>query len=204
MVDNSLNNKLDDYVMIYPTDTVWGIGASIYSEKGILDMHRIKQSDPSKPVSILFPSLALLIDFFDFEKLKISKKWLERFFKLETTLGIPKKYLLKDIPHWVTGDSDFVCCRFLEDSLLKEFDVPITTTSLNISGNPPIENTGDAKDFFSMFSGDYKINFFNTDILSLSGHSSTILFVKDVNQFEYIREGFQIENVKEHVRLLTT
>ncbi len=40
-------------VIIFPTDTVYGIGTSIYNEKGINEIYKIKNRDLSKPLAIL-------------------------------------------------------------------------------------------------------------------------------------------------------
>ena len=41
-------------VLIYPTDTVWGIGGCILSKKNYDEINIIKKINTNKPVSILF------------------------------------------------------------------------------------------------------------------------------------------------------
>lgn len=45
-----LNN---DGVIIYPTDTVYGLGCSIYSKKAMKRLHLIKKMDPKKPLTLI-------------------------------------------------------------------------------------------------------------------------------------------------------
>ena len=40
----------NDGVIIYPTDTVYGLGCSIYSKKAMKRLHLIKKLDPKKTI----------------------------------------------------------------------------------------------------------------------------------------------------------
>ena len=43
----------NDGVIIYPTDTVYGLGCSIYSKKAMKRLHQIKKMDPKKPLTLV-------------------------------------------------------------------------------------------------------------------------------------------------------
>ncbi|MCH2296443.1 MAG: threonylcarbamoyl-AMP synthase [SAR324 cluster bacterium] len=43
----------NDGVIIYPTDTVYGLGCSIYSKKAMKRLHLIKKMDPKKPLTFI-------------------------------------------------------------------------------------------------------------------------------------------------------
>ena len=43
----------NDGVIIYPTDTVYGLGCSIYSKKAMKRLHLIKKMDPQKPLTLI-------------------------------------------------------------------------------------------------------------------------------------------------------
>ena len=43
----------NDGVIIYPTDTVYGLGCSIYSKKAMKRLHLIKKIDPKKPLTLI-------------------------------------------------------------------------------------------------------------------------------------------------------
>ena len=43
----------NDGVIIYPTDTVYGLGCSIYSKKAMKSLHLIKKMDPKKPLTLI-------------------------------------------------------------------------------------------------------------------------------------------------------
>ena len=78
----------DESVFIYPTDTVWGIGASIRSKAAREKINVIKRSPDDKPLSIMFTDIKTLYNSFNFPD-GMSVSWLRNFFKLESTLGLP-------------------------------------------------------------------------------------------------------------------
>tara|TARA_B100001750_G_scaffold72766_1_gene58086 strand:+ start:33 stop:644 length:612 start_codon:yes stop_codon:yes gene_type:complete len=43
----------NDGVIIYPTDTVYGLGCSIFSKKAMKRLHLIKKMDPKKPLTFI-------------------------------------------------------------------------------------------------------------------------------------------------------
>lgn len=44
-------------VVVFPTDTVWGIGAFVGSDKGVLKLYDLKKRDQKKPTALLVGSL---------------------------------------------------------------------------------------------------------------------------------------------------
>ena len=44
-------------VIVFPTDTVYGIGASIYDKKSISKIYEIKGRDFNKPIAVLCSSI---------------------------------------------------------------------------------------------------------------------------------------------------
>lgn len=192
------SSPINDQIFIYPTDTVWGIGCSIYSQKGYERIAEIKKTDTTKPISVLFASINNLAESFRFPS-KITASWLREYFKLESTLGIPKSQALIEIPLWATGDSQFVSIRCLETEATKNIyqsiNSPFFTTSLNITGEPPITTLEDAKLFQQLHAPD-------TVIISkmdkpLSGSSSSIVFIDEALKISIIRKGQKINEVLE-------
>lgn len=196
--------KSDD-VFIYPTDTVWGIGCSIYSKNGYNRIAEIKKTSDSKPLSIMFANVKDIHKNFKLPEL-MTLSWLEEFFKLETTLGFPLKTSKINIPNWATGESEYVSIRVLETDIIKnifqEIQTPFFTTSLNLTGSAPIISALDALNFKNSFALD--AHFFESKTqCDLSGQSSTIIFFNDL-KCEIKREGIRIEEVKKHLMKIFT
>ena len=195
-----------DDTIIYPTDTVWGIGCSIYSELGYARIAAIKNTSTGKPLSIMFSSVSEIYNNFDFPK-QLNLAWLEHFFSLETTLGFPLKVANMKIPQWATGESEFVSIRCIKSDVIKliyqDLQTPFFTTSLNLTGSPPIISSAHALQFQKTHARD-AIFLGSSTGEDLSGLSSTIVFINENLSFEIKREGCKIQEVKNHLLKLSS
>jgi L-threonylcarbamoyladenylate synthase len=194
----------NDDVFIYPTDTVWGIGASVYSETGHAKIAEIKRTAKNKPLSVMFASAREVYDSFNFPE-EVTLEWLEVFFTLETTLGFPLSLSKIKIPKWATGESEYVSIRCLENATIKkihdEIKAPFFSTSLNLTGESPITTTTEAKKFHETHAKE--VTFISGESTNdLSGKSSTMVFLNENLNFEIKREGRRVEEVKNHLMKL--
>lgn len=193
-------------IYIYPTDTVWGIGGNIFSKKAYKKINTIKRVQEAKPLSILFASIDDLFVYFDLKKLP-DVDWLRKFFSFESTLAIPKKWSLKEIPSWITQKSPYVAIRCLEfdiiREIIKEVGDPITSTSLNLTGLPPIVDKEKALSFYNSL-GDKEVKFFNHPSMVCSGHSSSIVSYDGGGNFNFLRRGHFAKELEKHCGLLST
>jgi len=129
-------------VIVYPTDTCYGLGTSAFDEKAIKKVYKIKGRNFNKPLSIIIRSLksAKVVA-------KINKKQ-EEYFKEKLpgpyTLIFKKKKIL---PNILTGGLETVGIRLpkyrLTKLLSEEVLIPYTATSANISGQPPCYSIAD-------------------------------------------------------------
>ncbi|SDA59545.1 L-threonylcarbamoyladenylate synthase [Methanobrevibacter millerae] len=130
VIDEALDTLASGGVVIYPTDTVYGLGANIFNNKAVRRVFKIKQRNLLKPVSILVhdtDSIQLV------SKISIYQKKV-----LDTYLPGPYTFILNKspiVPRVVTSGLDHVGVRVPENeiacSLARLF--PITTTSANLS-----------------------------------------------------------------------
>ncbi len=198
-----MNFKKND-VFIYPTDTVWGIGCSLYSEEGYAQIAEIKNTAKNKPLSVMFSSVHDIFSSFRFPE-EVTLDWLEDFFKLETTLGLPLVSAKIKIPKWATAESDYISLRCLDSEIIKsiynEIKTPFFTTSLNLTGEPPITTLNEARQFhIAHASSTHLIE--GQNLKELSGFSSTIIFLNENLNFEIKREGRRVDEVKNHLMKL--
>lgn len=177
-------------IIIYPTDTVWGIGASIFDEKGTLEVHQAKGSSPGKPMSVLFHNEEQIEEFIHLDDLSEYLPLIE-VLKKESTVLIPLKFFKKEIPSYIYCDSDKVGVRLAEDFLGKELSShtpdPVTTTSLNRSTESPILEESKA----IKFKEDYapQAVFIPSEKSLLSGSPSTIISLEENKTWTIVREG---------------
>ncbi len=121
-------------VVVFPTDTIYGIGASIASESGIKKIFDVKSRSPDKP---------LIIYVADFEQLQqvtqeIPESTIESLRKIwpGAMSGIfPKTEI---VPSFVTSGKDTVAVRIPNHQLCLELvrrvGHPLAVTSANVSG----------------------------------------------------------------------
>jgi L-threonylcarbamoyladenylate synthase len=125
-------------VIVYPTDTFYGLGASCFSERAIKKVYRLKGRSLSKPLSLLVSGMDMVQDVtFDIPSL---------FFELaENFWPGPLTMVLKAasrLPNLILGPKNSIGIRlpailWLQE-LINEAGFPLTATSANISGEKEI------------------------------------------------------------------
>lgn len=121
-------------IIIYPTETFYGIGALFTRESALKRLFSIKQRDPGKPVLLLIPDVAFIKNISSV----VSPV-------LETLAGYfwpgPLTLLTKALPHLsplVTGHNRTVGIRISSNTIVQHMlallQDGITSTSANISG----------------------------------------------------------------------
>lgn len=136
-------------VLVYPTDTLYGLGANALDANSILKVFKIKKQDRNKPISVIARDIAMAkrIACIDSRAEKI----LDRIWPGPITIILRKKDV---IPYILTANGETVGMRipssgFIKD-LMKLIDFPITATSANISGEKNLLNP---KDILKTFTG---------------------------------------------------
>lgn len=139
-------------IVIYPTETIYGIGANIFSEDALKKVFAAKKRDIDKPVSIAVSDFKMMDDLvYAGEK---EKRFIEKLLPGPVTVLLKKK---KKVPDTLTSGSELVGIRFPDHEtaikLIKLAGVPITSTSANISGEAPPRRVDEIK-----ISADYIID----------------------------------------------
>ncbi len=121
----------DGSIVVYPTDTVYGIGANIFDDKAILKVYSIKKRSRKKPLSICLSKIEDInkVAIIDYETENIIRK----------ILPGPYTLILKknnEISSLLTGGSDRIGLRIPDNRICMDIsrDFPITSTSANLSG----------------------------------------------------------------------
>ena len=132
--ENRINEAIDVLanggVVIYPTDTVYGLGANIFNNRAVRNVFKIKQRSLLKPLSILVPdtdTIELIAKISIYQKDMIDKY-----------LPGPQTFILNKtpvVPRVVTGGLNHVGVRVPKNEIACTLAslFPITTTSANLS-----------------------------------------------------------------------
>lgn len=120
-------------IIIYPTDTLYGIGGNALDKKVVAKIYEIKERDSGKPLSVIMGNLEMIRDYCELTN--------EQETILLNTLPGPYTFLLKlkkGKSIAAVGSSDLVGVRVPEHQFARrlsvELGVPLITTSANISG----------------------------------------------------------------------
>jgi L-threonylcarbamoyladenylate synthase len=168
-------------IVIYPTETVYGIGANIFSEDALKKVFALKKRDIDKPVSVAVSGFRMMDDLVVMGRKE--RRFVEKLLPGPVTVLLRKKEKVPDILASGTG---LVGIRYPDHEttikLIELAGVPITSTSANISGEAPPARAGEIK-----ISADYII-----DGGECKGEPSTVV---DIVNRKIVRKGAHYEEV---------
>ncbi|MCR5647265.1 MAG: threonylcarbamoyl-AMP synthase [Acholeplasmatales bacterium] len=166
-------------VIIFPTDTVYGIGTPIFDIEGIERIYNIKHRPKEKPLACLCANLEQIESIAYVTK--DAKKLIDKYLPGALTLILNSKDEVIDRIGYKTIGVRIPNSKIALD-ILKE-NGPMLTTSVNESGEVPENEYEDVlKDF-----GKYVDKVYDTDHKS-SSVPSTVVLIND-NSFKILREG---------------
>lgn len=133
--------------LVYPTDTVYGLGVDALRQDGLERLFKIKKRPETKPVPIIVRD-AEMAKRFVFTDGRI-EKILEAVWPGPVTVILEKRVVVPDI---LTGGKKTVGlripdCKFTR-LLMSKLDRPLTATSANFSGEPPLIYSTEIKKTF--------------------------------------------------------
>jgi L-threonylcarbamoyladenylate synthase len=132
-VESALNVLKSGGVILYPTDTIWGLGCDATAEEAIKRIYQIKQRDESKSLVILVGDERDILQYVSAPDLAVFD-----FIQQQTR---PTTIVFKgaiNLPDNLIAEDGSVGIRIVQDEfcrhLIKRLRKPIVSTSANISG----------------------------------------------------------------------
>jgi L-threonylcarbamoyladenylate synthase len=126
-------------LLLYPTDTLYGIGCDATNAKAVDRIYRLKGRDTRKPMSVIIANLAMLKDYCE-----VSPRQQHI---LERLLPGPYTFLLKSKKKMPACGAEKIGIRMPDHyfalSVCKNASVPIVTTSANPSGKRDAAEIGE-------------------------------------------------------------
>ncbi len=188
MIEVSLAEALDvlrrGQILIYPTETFYGLGVDIRNAEALSALFRFKGREAVKAVSVLvsgLKQLKALVSELSPNTLNIINKYLPG----PLTLVLPAALA---VPAALQSEGAFVGIRWsshpLAQRLVETYGVPITTTSANPSGEPSARDPETLRRYFGS----------RDDVFLLSGaglppsQGSTVVKVHQ-DRLELLRAG---------------
>ncbi|WP_434357635.1 L-threonylcarbamoyladenylate synthase [Parasalinivibrio latis] len=134
-------------VIAYPTEGVFGVGCDPDSPAAIQALLELKQRPKHKGMILIAASVEQLEPYIDLNTLtpeireEILASW-----PGPVTWVVPKREGVSD---WVTGEFDSIAVRVTDHPLVRQlcsvYGKPLTSTSANLSGQPPCMTTSEVR-----------------------------------------------------------
>lgn len=180
-VVNILDN---DGVIIFPTDTVYGIGCNCFSTKAIKKIFSYKKRPNNKPINVLTDNYEKILSVVKEIKPK-ENELINKYMPGALTIILKKNEAISPL---LTANLDTIGVRIPANSIalkiLESVNYPLATTSANISG----EESG-------IKLADFEVDFADkVDAIIDGGESklkvaSTIVQVDDKDNIKILRQG---------------
>ena len=176
-----------DGVIAYPTDTLWGFGASALSAAGIKRIYELKEKEHTMPFSVLVADIDMASEY---AVVSDSLKLMDLLLPGPVTFVLPSKNKLKTPPKETIGIR--ISTHPFVQAMFEHLDVPIITTSVNKTRSAPAICYED-------------LNWLPSDVLVADWHGgeiigipSTVIEVKNKN-IKIHREGYMSARALESV-----
>ena len=136
-IEEIANAIKEGKLIIFPTDTVYGIGTNAYNEEACKKIYEIKGRPSCKPLSILISDISMIEDLVE-NISPTEQKIIEKFWPGPLTMKFKKrKGILPDI---ISAGDEYVRIRLIKNGLIykiiEKAEVPVVAPSANISGHP--------------------------------------------------------------------
>jgi L-threonylcarbamoyladenylate synthase len=138
-ITNSINALKQGGIILYPTDTIWGIGCDATNPDAIKKIYRLKNRQEKKSMIILLAHKSDIKNYVFQPSKKITD-----FISLQKnpTTAVFEKAI--NLPRELVNENGSIAIRIVKDefceTLLRYLEKPLVSTSANLSGDAPPEN----------------------------------------------------------------
>lgn len=169
--------------ILYPTDTIWGIGCDATNTDAIKKIFEIKKRETNKSLIILVESEKRLQDLVDvpemaWQIMDLSEKPVTIVY--DKPKNLPKELLAQDGSIGIRVVKNDFC-----KTLITKLNKPLVSTSANLSGQKSPMKFSDISDEIKN-SVDYIVEEFHDKVSEFSG--SSVIKVWNNNQIKVLRE----------------
>jgi len=171
-------------IILYPTDTIWGIGCDATNSKAIQRIYKLKGRNENKGMIVLIDNVDKLKTYL--EKVPPIAYDLISHSKLPLTIVYPGA---KNLSKNIIAEDGTIAIRVVHGKYsgetIRQFGKPIVSTSANFSDLPTAKTFGQIEE--GIKNGvDYVVSAFRNTVHSAK--ASTIIRVEDDGSFSIIRE----------------
>ncbi len=169
-------------VAIIPTDTIYGIIASIRKPEAVEKVYKLKKRDEDKPCIILSPNTKEVVRNIPESVRKKYGDFLKSVWPAAVSIVLPAN---DKVGSYLHRGKKTLAWRVPDNKVLLEFlkiSGPVIAPSANIQGEPPAQTTKEAQEWF----GDEIPHYISKG--KVTGQPSTVVEIKD-NNLHLKRDG---------------
>ncbi|WP_323191140.1 L-threonylcarbamoyladenylate synthase [Halostella sp. PRR32] len=140
-VANAADAARDGGLVVYPTETVYGLGADALDPAAVERAFEAKRRDRSKPLSLGVPDVDTALPYV--RQTDREERFMREFLPGPVTVVCERT---DDVPDALTAGRDRVGVRVPDHDLARELLAeagPLTATSANVSGRESVTRVGD-------------------------------------------------------------
>jgi len=183
-LDGALSALRTGGLILYPTDTIWGIGCDATNAEAVDKVYELKQSDRSTPFILLVDSLEMLRNHVAHLHPRLETLLIYHLRPL--TIVFDKAINLPDI---TTGTDGSVAIRMIKDpfckALISAYGHPLVATSANVNEEPFPSNFGSVSS--EIIRGvDYVVKHRQNE--KVNGTPSVIVKLSEKEELVFLRE----------------
>lgn len=123
-------------LVIFPTDTVYGIGTNAYDSNACEKVYEVKGRPKYKPLIVLISDIAMLKEIVN-DINPVEQKLIDTFWSGPLTIKFKKKVGI--FPYIVSAGDDYIRVRFINEGIVAKLiqiaGVPVVAPSANLSGS---------------------------------------------------------------------
>lgn len=126
-------------IVVYPTESIFGLGCDPDNEDAIYTLLDIKKRSWKKGLILVAANYEQLLKYVADDDLNVQQRS-----RILTVWPIPITWLVPariNVPYWITGQFSFLAVRISNFELICRiclaFGKPLVSTSANLSGYPP-------------------------------------------------------------------
>ncbi|WP_394252470.1 L-threonylcarbamoyladenylate synthase [Vibrio profundi] len=135
-------------VIAYPTEGVFGVGCDPDNAQAIEKLLKLKQRPVEKGLILIAASYEQLLPYIDESQLTQ-----DQLSAVKATWPGPVTWIMpasEKVTNWVSGQFDSIAVRVTDHPLVQrmcnEFGKPLTSTSANLTGEPPCMTTQEVQE----------------------------------------------------------
>jgi len=182
-IANSLPCLLSGGIILYPTDTIWGIGCDASNANAIQKIYQLKKREEKKSLIILVDDEKMIHDFVSYP----SQNILNFIFSApKPTTAIFKNAM--NLPLNLINEDGSIAIRITKDNfckqLIQKLKKPLVSTSANISGEKYPQNFDEISNEIKK-GVDYIVQHRQNDFSKKA--PSSIIILDSNNEIKFIR-----------------